>query len=102
MKTYAMNWAPPGALAVLLCTASAETERHSLQHHEIEVEKELLITATEVVDSPQAEYPGAWSFGHLLEEAYGEENGARVVAEWLHHWSMGQKASRGRETLYNL
>jgi hypothetical protein len=99
MKTYAMNWAPPGALAVLLCTASAETERHSLQHHEIEVEKELLITATEVVDSPQAEYPGAWSFGHLLEEAYGEENGARVVAEWLHHWSMGQKASRGREAL---
>ncbi len=63
--------------------------RRSLQDHEIVVGKELLVTAPEVVDSNLARYPGAWSFGHLMEEVFGRENAPRVVAQWLEHWAEG-------------
>ena len=57
--------------------------------HEVAVEKEMLITALEVVGSPEANYPGVWSFGHLLDEAYGPEESRKIVAQWLENWAKG-------------
>lgn len=84
-------------MAALVCVAPAETERRTLQHHDVVVDKELLITATEVVDSTKADYPGPWSFGHLVEQAYGTDRAASVVARWLAGWAKGASASGGRE-----
>lgn len=59
------------------------------QDHEIVVERELLITDPQVVDSDYAKYPGAWSFGYLLEEAFGREQAPEQVAAWLAGWVSG-------------
>ncbi|MEK7951344.1 hypothetical protein [Luteolibacter soli] len=57
--------------------------------HEIVIEKELLITALEVVNGPEATYPGPWSFGHLMDEALGEKISRKTVATWLDSWAKG-------------
>lgn len=59
------------------------------QDHAIVVEKELLITDPQVVDSDYARYPGAWSFGYLMEEAFGREQAPEQVAQWLENWTSG-------------
>jgi hypothetical protein len=52
----------------------------------IRPERELLITAPAVVDSPRANYPGPWSFGGLVEQLVGKENASMCVREWLRSW----------------
>ena len=59
------------------------------QDHPIVVEKELLITDPLVVDSKMATYPGAWSFGYLLEQACSHEQAPSKVAVWLESWAAG-------------
>lgn len=78
-------------LSVLVCPA-AQSKR-TLKTHEVVVDQELLITAQEVVDSPLAQYPGPWSFGHLMNEAFGEEKAPELVAKWLTEWSQGKRAN---------
>lgn len=60
------------------------------QTHRINPAMELLITDVAVVDSPQASYPGIWSWGHLMEQALGKEEAPQKVAEWLDSWRRGQ------------
>ena len=81
------------ALALAAAVAHAEIRRsqRSFQDHEVVVEKELLITAPEVVDSRKTVYPGPWSFGFLMEEAFTEVKAPRVVAGWLEAWAEGDE-----------
>jgi hypothetical protein len=90
MSSFVRFGALAGALGVTLFTASAATSRRSLQDHDVVIDKELLITAVEVVDSPLATYPGPWSFGHLMDEAYGAEKAPAMVAQWLESWAEGK------------
>ena len=46
----------------------------------IRPERELIITHPAVVDSEKARYPGAWSFGVLVEQLVGKEKAADSVA----------------------
>ncbi|BCX48740.1 lipoprotein [Haloferula helveola] len=57
------------------------------------MDRELLITAPEVVDSEMAFYPGPWSFGHLMEEAFGKSEAPTVVLRWLEEWASGRPAA---------
>lgn len=82
-------------MALLVGVASADKFRRTLQTHDIVMDKELFITATEVVDSELANYPGPWSFGHLVEEAFGEKEAPHAVGEWLQLWADGY-APEGR------
>ncbi len=47
---------------------------------------ELLITNPAVLDSSQARYPGAWSFGHLMEQLAGPGRGSEFTLQWLRLW----------------
>lgn len=80
-----------GALTGLMLPAQADDPPPWTLHHPVEAKKELLITATEVVDSTRATYPGPWSFGYLLEQTYGKKRAPKVVLDWLVHWVHGQK-----------
>ena len=92
-----------GALGVTMLTAYAGTIRRSLQNHEIVVDQELLITAQEVVDSSLADYPGPWSFGHLMTESYGEKKVAAEVVQWLEQWADGKgRTIAGRDGVRRL
>ena len=57
---------------------------------EIHPERELMITDPAVVDSEAAHYPGAWSFGGLIEALAGEEKAGGCVATWLKTWTATQ------------
>ena len=96
MSSIARTGALLGALGVTVVASSAATSRRSLQDHEIVIDKELLITAVEVVDSPLAAYPGPWSFGHLMNEAFTKEKAPEVVSKWLHDWARGSQGNSGR------
>lgn len=74
----------------LVC--SAAPSKRTLKTHDVVIDKELLITAQEVVDSPLAQYPGPWSFGHLMNEAFGEDRAPALVAKWLTDWTQGKQA----------
>ena len=52
MNSIVRNGALMGALGVSVFTSHAGPGRRSLQDHEIVMDKELLVTAAEVVDSP--------------------------------------------------
>ena len=86
-----MKSLPLALLSVLLSwTCPAAVKSKSLQEHEIVTDKELLITSLEVVNGPQASYPGPWSFGHLMDEAFGKELSRKAVAAWLDTWAKGE------------
>lgn len=74
-------------LPLLLLPALSSAEPFKL--HEVSVEKEMLITAVEVVDSHEANYPGVWSFGHLMDETFGPAESRKVLAGWLESWANG-------------
>ena len=78
-----------GAMATAAAVAHAGNLRRSLQDHEVVMDKELLITAPEVVDSAKARYPGPWSFGFLMEQAFTRDKAPAVLAEWLQRWTEG-------------
>jgi hypothetical protein len=56
---------------------------------EIRPERELLITEPAVLDSGPGQYPGAWSFGTLVEQLAGAENASAHVRDWLETWTVG-------------
>jgi hypothetical protein len=86
-----MKSLPLVMLSVLLpWTSQAAVKSKSLQEHEIVTDKELLITSLEVVNGPEASYPGPWSFGHLMDEAFGKELSRKAVAAWLDKWAKGE------------
>ena len=92
--------------AVLPWTSPAAPSARSLQEHEIVTDKELLITSLEVVNGPEATYPGPWSFGHLMDEAFGKDLSRNTVATWLDQWAKGEPGTSpespgvpGREAL---
>lgn len=79
-------------LAPLLILSACLPALHAAEPakiHEVVVDKEMLVTALEVVDSHEANYPGVWSFGHLMDEAYGPAESRKIVAAWLENWANG-------------
>lgn len=78
-------------MVVTVAHAEVNKSQRSFQDHDVVVEKELLITAPEVVDSKKSVYPGPWSFGYLMEEAFTEEKAGETVAKWLTGWAEGDK-----------
>lgn len=97
----------PSALLPLLCPAEEQAKPFKL--HEVAVGKEMLITDLEVVNSPEANYPGVWSFGHLMDEAFGPAKSREIVAGWLETWANGsgpgcseENRIPGREKLHPL
>lgn len=64
--------------------------KEKFQTHPVAPEKELLIIDPAVVDSSYAIYPGAFSFGHLMEELAGARDVSEVVLEWLESWETDQ------------
>lgn len=96
MNSRVRHGALLGALGVTLCTSHAASSRRTLQDHEVVMDQELLITAPAVVDSARAAYPGPWSFGHLLEEAFTAEKAPEMVARWLEEWADGSSKVAGR------
>jgi len=79
------------SLAVLaLPTTSPGKKKENSQTHPIVPEKELLIIDPAVVDSSYASYPGAFSFGHLMEELAGNRDVSKYVLEWLETWETDQ------------
>jgi hypothetical protein len=85
-----------------MTTVAAHAKKYSSQSfltHEIVSEKELLITAPEVLDSNRSEYPGSWSFGSLMEGSFGKEKAPKIVVDWLREWNVGDRNAKipGRE-----
>jgi hypothetical protein len=76
------------ALAFVACPARA-----AVKGKDIFPERELLITAPSVVDSPTAQYPEAWSFGGLIERLVGKDDAPGCVREWLETWTKKQKVN---------
>jgi len=62
----------------------------SVSAKSIRPERELLITAPTIVDSDAARFPGAWSFGHLIQELVGAEGASACIREWLGTWQTAQ------------
>ncbi len=54
-------------------------------------DRELLITQRSVVESPRAIYPGAWSFGKLMEELVGPEEAPAAIRDWLLGFTVRQQ-----------
>ena len=54
--------------------------------HPVVPEKELLITDPAVLQSREAQYPGALSFGHLMEQMAGKEQAGAFTRAWLEMW----------------
>ena len=79
------------ALIFLVDPASVLAKRkEKFQTHPIVPEKELLIIDPAVVDSSYATYPGAFSFGHLMNELVGDEDVSEYVRRWLESWESDQ------------
>lgn len=89
-------------LPALVCSLSlnAQTQLALLPKPEADVPppqrgvhaaKELLILDPAVVDSARANYPGAFSIGHLFDQLAGEAGDGRVLMrEWLRSWEVPQ------------
>lgn len=72
--------------AISLSTLILPADDLSRQTHPVVAEKELLIIDPAVVDSPLATYPGAWSFGHLIEQLAEKDSHSAFVRDWLATW----------------
>lgn len=80
----------PKPVSILLIALLSPLQATDFQDHPVVMDKELLITDPKVVDSKAATYPGAWSFGYLLEQACGKEEASAQVANWLELWASGK------------
>jgi hypothetical protein len=57
----------------------------------VDPERELLVLDVSVVeDGARAAYPGAWSFGHLIENMVGAHDRDTFVRRWFAHWDRDQ------------
>ncbi|HEX2750783.1 MAG TPA: hypothetical protein VHM91_22450 [Verrucomicrobiales bacterium] len=54
--------------------------------HPVVPDKELLITDPAVLQSREAQYPGALSFGYLMEQMAGKEQAGAFTRAWLEMW----------------
>jgi hypothetical protein len=75
-----------GLLLACACggTGAADSTKTSIQALEIDPKRELLILDLSVVEDPErSAYPGAWSFGHLIEELAGNQNVEEFIVNWL-------------------
>ncbi len=91
--------APPLRGSLLLCflavaVAVPPTEAGTVKGKDIFPERELLITEPSVVDGPAAQYPGAWSFGGLIERLVGKDDASACVREWLKTWTVKQTVNQ--------
>ncbi|MFT4547217.1 MAG: hypothetical protein ACI8XO_001440 [Verrucomicrobiales bacterium] len=79
-------------LLILAVTVPAgfAKKKEKYQTHPIVPEKELLIIDPAVVDSSYANYPGAFSFGHLMEQLAGDQDVSEFVRDWLGAWEQDQ------------
>jgi hypothetical protein len=84
-------------VSLMFFSASFWSGAQDFQDHKIVVDKELLITAPEVVDAGEAKYPGPLSFGHLVEQAFGKEEAPMRVAQWLQGWVEGRLPQKENE-----
>jgi len=75
-------------MAAALWAFPARAERVTAE--DIRPERELLITAPTVLDSEPSRYPGAWSFGALVEQIAGPQNASAFVRAWLATWEEQQ------------
>ena len=48
----------------------------------IDAERELMVSDLSVVNSASAKYPGAWSFGSLMENLAGDQDPSKFAYEW--------------------
>ena len=55
------------AMAMTIAHEESPQSSRSFADHDVVMDKELLGTAPEGVDSKKAVYPGPWSFGDLME-----------------------------------
>lgn len=78
------------ASEIVLFILSAEVGADILTAKFIRPERELLITAPAIVDSDAAQFPGPWSFGHLIQELAGPEGASACTREWLNTWRTAQ------------
>lgn len=81
-------------LTILLALPAVAGRRPSYESHEIDVEKELLITDPAVVDSAYAAYPGPFSFGHLIDELAGERGAKGLILDWVSLWEEDQEVNQ--------
>ncbi len=58
--------------------------------HAVKPEMELLITHPAVLDSPETQFPGPLSFGYLMEQLAGKDQGGRFTKDWLKLWLADQ------------
>lgn len=92
MKLKNLYWLP--ALGLALSSGTVWGDGKKAAPRKIDSNLELLITSPAVVDNGRATYPGPWSFGYLLEHAYGKERAGAVVAEWLRGWASEMDGKR--------
>ena len=84
--TIVFPYALLSAAAMTLICGTSTVFAEKTRPQEIPPERELLITAPAVVDSDAAQYPGAWSFGTLVEQLVGPEKASGAVRDWLETW----------------
>lgn len=84
-----MNFSALFLLFLTLLSAGAGHAAPPVKARDIRPDRELLITHPSVVDSETAKYPGAWSFGALIEQLVGKEKAPDVVRRWLesYYWN---------------
>jgi hypothetical protein len=74
-------------LAASACSAGTEAptdETTQAVTIQVDPKRELLILDLSVVEDPtRSAYPGAWSFGHLIEELAGERDVEEFIVSWL-------------------
>jgi hypothetical protein len=58
--------------------------------HTVVPSKELLITDPAVLQSPETQFPGPLSFGHLMQEMAGKEQASAFTLAWLELWMKDQ------------
>lgn len=69
-------------------------EEKPVPRHAVVPDKELLITSSEVTESVEARYPGALSFGYLMEQLAGRDRAPEFTNQWLRLWLRDQEVNR--------
>lgn len=77
--------ADPNAASAAILSARTDSEYviETPEHCHVAPSRELLIRHVSVVDDPRTTGGGAWSFGHLIEQAAADESRAPELTEHL-------------------
>ena len=95
-RTATTRMVVPTMFTALLASAAISHAAPRIRPSAIRADRELMITHPTVVDSAAARYPGAWSFGGLLEELVGKENAPDIAREWLGYYYWDSQPSAGQ------